>query len=65
MKKETAPPNSKDHASSKVLKANEKLICVNVLRVLVKFGLIREIDQLSIEHSEQRVSDLLKDEQSR
>ncbi len=65
MKKETAPPNSKDHASAKVLKANEKLICVNVLRVLVKFGLIREIDQLSIEHSEQRVSELLKDEQSR
>ena len=50
MKKETAPENSKERLMAGALKDNEILITVNLLKAIVKFNLIRKIDNLTIEH---------------
>ena len=44
MKKETAPLSSSDRQQAVVLQAHHKLISANVLRVIVKLGLIRMVD---------------------
>lgn len=65
MKKETAPENSKERLSASILKSNEKVITVNLLRVIVKFGLIKQVDNLLIEHDPSKINELSHNEPSR
>ena len=51
MKKETAPKmQNKDRHQASVLKANEKLICSNLLRTVAFRGLIKCTDMMTIDH---------------
>ena len=45
MKKETAHPNSKERSQAVILQENHKIISANILRIIAKFGLIKQIDQ--------------------
>ena len=65
MKKETAPLSSSDRQQAVVLQAHHKLISANLLRVIVKLGLIKKIDQNLIEHDANRVAELSHSEQLR
>ncbi len=65
MKKETAPENSKERLMAGSLKDNEILITVNLLRAIVKFNLIRKVDNLTIEHDSGKVNELNHNEQAR
>jgi len=58
MKMETAPLQSKEKSQAVVLQAHQKLICANVMRVIVKLGLIKMIDQNLFEHDSNRVAEL-------
>ena len=50
MKSETAPEGSKERLIAGALKDNEIVITVNILRAIVRFNLIRKVDNLTIEH---------------
>ena len=45
-----------------MLQAHHKLISANVLRVIVKLGLIKMVDQNLIEHDANRVAELSHNE---
>ncbi|TNV80331.1 hypothetical protein FGO68_gene8583 [Halteria grandinella] len=59
MKKETAPKmQNKDRHQASVLKANERLICSNLLKIVTSRGLIKSSDMMTIDHEPQRINEL-------
>ena len=59
MKKETATQDPKDKAQAKILERNQQIISANVLKMIVKHGLIKAVDNNFIEHDVKKVNDIL------
>jgi hypothetical protein len=59
MKKQTATDNRKDKAQAIVLANNEKLICANLIRIIIRKHLIKIVDSNAghIEHDKDKVTE--------
>lgn len=59
MKKQTATQDPKDKEQGMILERNQQIISANILKMIVKHGLIREAENHSVEHDDKKVDELL------